>query len=197
MLKNSTLIIFVLLSCLTYASDEDYLQARMDLANSSDYQPYPLYAMHIALLEEHYRLGADPDKSINEINKPLQKLSEIYPLGVQVNNAIAGFLEYAAELSKDEEQAEDLLDIAKKKRAKASKILDTILDSGDGKSPKSAYKVINLIEEDAVLGHYELVKVSQSVLEVDSVPYDELVVKDKNGKESKMYFEISLFYSDK
>ena len=169
----------------------------MDLANSSDYQPYHLYAMHIALLEEHYKLGADPDKSINEINKPLQQLSDIYPLGVQVNNAIAGFLEYVAGLSEDKEQAEGLLDIAKKKRAKASEILNTIIDSGDGKSPKTAYKVINLIEEDAVLEHQELVKVSQSVLEVDSVPYDELVVKDKNGKESKVFFDISLFYTEK
>jgi DNA polymerase III delta prime subunit len=194
--KKIILTIFMFLSCLVYASDEDYLQARMDLAKSNDYQPYPLYAMHIALLEEHYKLGADPEKSIDEINKPLQQLSDIYPIGVQVNNAIAGFLEYVAGLSEDKEQAEGLLRIAEKKRSKASEILNTILDSGDGNSLESAYKVINLIEEDAVLEHYELTKVSQSVLEVNSLHYDELVVKDKSGKESKVFFEISLFYKD-
>lgn len=179
-----------------FASDENYLKARMDLAKSKEYQPYPLYAMHIALLEEHYKLGADSEKSIDEINKPLQQLSEIYPLGIQVNNAIAGFLEYVAGLNDDKEQAKDLLNIAEKKRAKANKILSTILESGDGKSPASAYKVINLIEEDAVLEHYNLTKVSQTLVEVNSTPYDELVVKDKNGKENKVFFDISLFYTD-
>lgn len=188
--------IIVLLSSVASASDENYLDARMDLAKSPDYHPYPLYAMHIALLEEHYKLGADPKKSIDEINKPLQQLSEIYPLGVQVNNAIAGFLEYVVSLSDDKEQAKGLLDIAEKKREKANAILKTILDSGDGKSPASAYKVINLIEEDAILTHFNLRKVSQSVIEVNSTPYDELVTKNESGNEQKIFFDISLFYKN-
>lgn len=196
MYKRVVVILFFLIPHFANASEENYLQARMELAKAEDYNPYPLQIMHLGFLQEHYKLASDPEKSIQEINEPLKQLSDIYPLGIQVNNAIADFLEYVADNSGDNVNTKSLLDVATKKRSKARAILSTILVSGDGKAPSSAYKVINIIEEDAVLEHFGFIKVSQSVIEVNSIPYDELVVNDKNGVKNKLYFDISLFYKD-
>ncbi len=176
------------------AQDNDYLQERLTLAADSSYEPYALYAIQIGLLEEHYRRRADSTLSIIEINEPLQNLSELYPLSIQANFAIAGFLEYIAKQSEDPSQSALVLELAKNKRGKAQSILDTILASGNGGSVDTAYIVINLAEEDAVLDHFGVTKVSQAVVESDDKYFDVLTTKDAAGQEASIFFDITLFY---
>lgn len=174
----------------------DYLAERRALAASENYNPYGLMMQHKVLLDEHYRLGADPKTSVAEINEPLQKLVEMYPLGVQVNQALAGFLEYLVRQSDDaeDESAKGLLEIAKKKRAKAEAILASILLTGNGESPSTAFEVINIIEEYAVMEHFKLERIDQALVIDKDKMFDVLTVKTSEGKEKSIYFDISLFY---
>lgn len=176
------------------AEDTDYFKERMDFAKRKDYSPYKLYLAHIVLLDEHYKLAADPKTTIEEMNEPLLKLSEMNPIGVKVNNTIADFMEYVYQQSGSSDEAKPLLEISREKRKKAKAILDSILASGDGKSKKSAYKVINLIEEDNILEYYKLTKIGQSVTQDGPLFYDIIEVKDDEGEIHEVFFDISIFY---
>lgn len=190
-------LVLLLSSSTTWAADaRDYLAERRALAASEGYNPYGLMVVHKALMDEHYKLGADPKTTVAQINEPLQKLLEMYPLGIQANQAVAGFLEYLVKQSNgdSDKEAKDLLEIAKDKRAKADAILASILSTGNGETAETAFEVINIIEEYAVLEHFKLEKVSQSLVVGKNKTYDLLTVKTEDGIEKSIFFDISLFY---
>ena len=178
----------------------DYAAARMELAASKDYSPYMLQLMHNELMNRHYELAQDPDTSIDEINEPLAELESMYPLGIQVNYTVAEFLEYVAFLLEEQGEAQSeihsLIELAESKRKKAGAILDSILESGDGNSPESAYVVINIIEEYAVLDHFGLRLSSQSLLNKDGRVYDVIVGTAEDGTERDFYFDVTSFFRE-
>ena len=172
----------------------DYRAERIKFASEAGYDPYALALAEKGLLEEHFRLANDPKTTIEEVNAPLKKLLDTYPLGIQANLAVADFLEYVAKQADANNPDPRLLDTARKKRDKANAILRSILDSGDGKSPKTAYQVINTLEEYAVLDYLELEPTTQTLLTPPGESYDLFAAKDKDGVVHSLYFDISLFY---
>ena len=70
-------------------------------------------------------------------------------------------------------------------------LINSILGSGDGKSTKTAYVVINVGEEYSVLTALELKRGSQAVLDEGGHKYDVLTATDPKTNESeKVYFNI-------
>ncbi len=188
-------IILTFSSSQLFADDAiDYQHERIEFASKENYQPYVLQTMSYALLEKHFKLAANPDTTVMEINQPLQQLADAYPLGIQVNYAIAGFLEYVASLGDDVEGKKGMLETAQKKKDKAKAILQSILSSGNGESTKTAFQVINILEEDAVLEHLQLDKLDQTVIESGNTTFDEITTKNKNGDTKLVYFDISIFH---
>jgi hypothetical protein len=178
----------------TAGNAPDYRAERLKLASESSYDPYSLALTQKLLLEEHYRLANDPKTTVEEINAPIRKLLDIYPLGIQANLAVADFLEYIAKQADPTNPDPGLLEIAKKKREKANAILDSILGSGDGKTPATAFQVINTTEEYAVLDHFGLEVTTQALLTPPGKSYDLFTAKDKDGTLHSLYFDISLFF---
>jgi hypothetical protein len=194
---NRVFLLTILICNFAWSADHpDYRQERIEFANQPDYQPYVLQIMQNELLDKHFELANDENATISEINSPLQKLSEIYPLGIHVNRAIAGFLEYIASQAESEEERHSMLEIARKKREKADLILQSIILSGDGKSLDTAYEVINIIEEYAVLEHLALEKGDQDLIEKDGRFYDLIISKNTEGESRNVYFDISIFYKE-
>ncbi len=74
----------------------------------------------------------------------------------------------------------------------ANKLIDSILNSGDGKTPESAYVVINTSEEYTLLGVLGLKMKAQSLLKIEEKNYDLLEAVDGEGNEIKIYFNIDL-----
>ena len=77
----------------------------------------------------------------------------------------------------------------------AKGLVKSILDSGDGKTQKTAYVVINTSEEYALtewlgihVNHQSLIMANN-----DSPPCD-LLTGTKNGQNVSIYFDISKFY---
>ncbi len=178
----------------------DYAAERMELATSPDYNPYMLQLMHNELMSLHYELAEDPTTEIDEINEPLAELEAMYPLGIQVNYTVAAFIDYVVSLLEEQgaEQSEidTLAELADARRTRARAILDSILDSGDGTSPETAYVVINIIEEYAVLDHFGLRISNQSLLNKDGKVYDLIVGTDDDGTERDFYFDITIFFRE-
>jgi hypothetical protein len=74
----------------------------------------------------------------------------------------------------------------------AQGLFDSIMASGDGKSPKSAFWVVSRHEEEMVFAVAGLNGKGQGTLKTDHGLVDEFTVSDaKTGKEAPMYFNVS------
>ncbi len=72
-------------------------------------------------------------------------------------------------------------------------LLDSILNSGDGKSPQTAYLVINISEEYVVLGYLGYKFKRQSLISADGHRYDKMeVIQKESGDSSVIYFNVDL-----
>lgn len=77
----------------------------------------------------------------------------------------------------------------------ARKLLDSIQSSGDGKSAATAYKVISINEEYALIKYLGLKPVDQATVEENEVMYDVINVIDPiSGEQNKLYFNIDIPY---
>jgi hypothetical protein len=77
-------------------------------------------------------------------------------------------------------------------RTVADRLTQSILDSGDGKSPATAYSVLSTDEEYAVLDRLALQAAAQSLVERDGHHYDVLLVLRDKGKPFEIYFNVDL-----
>lgn len=70
-------------------------------------------------------------------------------------------------------------------------LLDSVLRSGDGKTPETAYKVIAVSEEHAVLHHLGLQPRTQLLLEIGGRAYDLFRTVDAEGEPAReVYFDV-------
>jgi hypothetical protein len=68
-------------------------------------------------------------------------------------------------------------------------LMSSIVDSGDGSSAKTAYQVISIPEEYAVLDYFKLKRNGQSQVSEGGHKYDVLIVTEAHTSEpAKMYF---------
>ncbi len=67
-------------------------------------------------------------------------------------------------------------------------LMRSITSSGDGKTPKTAWKVISVSEEYALLNENDAELIDQSL--VDSC--DKMHVRLSNGTETDLYFDVSI-----
>ncbi|MCD4786377.1 MAG: DUF4919 domain-containing protein [Candidatus Eremiobacteraeota bacterium] len=72
-------------------------------------------------------------------------------------------------------------------------IVASILKSGSGKTPASAYKVISIKEEYAVLGSLSLSVLKQKLIRKNGNDYDKMSVRSKKtGKTFDVYFNVNI-----
>lgn len=76
-----------------------------------------------------------------------------------------------------------------------TKLIKSVMSSGDGKSPKTAYHVINISEEYRVLEYLEMEIVEQNLVEDSGHSFDKITAKDADGKTKEFYFNIDLPFS--
>ena len=70
-------------------------------------------------------------------------------------------------------------------------LINSIVNGADGESPKTAYQVISVDEESAVLNAYELQKTGQETMAEGGHQFLVVAATDKaNGAATKVYFNI-------
>ena len=74
-------------------------------------------------------------------------------------------------------------------------LLRSILDAGDGKSPQTAWPVITVAEEYALLNVLGLRKDKQSLIRADGHVYDRLDTRDAKGNVEVRYFNIDRLFA--
>ena len=78
--------------------------------------------------------------------------------------------------------------------AVAGNLIKALLAAGDGKSAKTAFKVMATSEEYLILDVLELKRGSQSLNKVDGISYDVQSATDAKGVRSDVWFDISAFF---
>ena len=74
-------------------------------------------------------------------------------------------------------------------------LVNSIISSGDGETPKTAYVVISVPEEYAILDAFEYKRGTQEVVTENGHKYDVLTVTDtKTNSQVKMYFNIDIVW---
>ena len=74
-----------------------------------------------------------------------------------------------------------------------TRLLKSITDSGDGKSPATAYHVISIAEEYALMRVFRRVLIRQHLLREGGHAYDQMEVKDLNsGVTATLYFNVDI-----
>lgn len=71
-------------------------------------------------------------------------------------------------------------------------LIDSIRNSGDGKSPEKAWVIISVHEEYVVLRAMGLRPSGQSLVGKNGHMYDVMKAKDENGKEETFYFNTDI-----
>lgn len=152
----------------------DFAALRMAFTRTPGYTPYAgsrpdRDAMRAAFEQK------DHDKALALAQKVLQK--NYVDLDAHLI-ALRAFTE-----KKDQEKA-------KYHRYVLQGLLDSILKSGDGKSPATAFVVISTDEVYAALGALGVRRMSQALMKKDGHSYDRMEGTDRDGKRVTLFFNI-------
>lgn len=70
-------------------------------------------------------------------------------------------------------------------------LIDSLFGSGDGKSVATAYVVVTMAEERAVLAVKDVHEEMQALITSNGRQYDQITGRDKDGVEQTLFFDVS------
>lgn len=160
--------------------DIDFFQLRMVYANTSDYDPYNdelsnyKKSMYDALNDNNYKEAIEHARGIlkrNYVDIDAHLVCEIAYDGLK-NAEKRDYHSYIAD-----------------------GLIESILHSGDGKSPETAFIIIDISEEYEVLRSLELRFISQELLGGSKGPCDLLkAYNPESGDTLGIYFNVSILF---
>jgi hypothetical protein len=158
----------------------DFLKLRMTFTKTAGYNPYFFDRKMYQEMSAAFA-AKDYDKAIMHADKILAAKY------VDIDAHAVAMRSYAA-LGKTDQ--------AKLHRVVIDGLVQSILKSGNGKSPASAYVVISTDEEYAILGALGLKSTKQALVNENGQKFDRLTVRDEKSKEpAAMYFNVNTQFS--
>ena len=160
------------------ARAEAYLKIRLQYAESTDYNPYAFELHEIRRKSNELLSKGDFEGAIQEVVK-----------GLAIDRLNINFLmtQAAAYRAKGDLQKAD------ETRQTWTSLIDSIIMHGDGKSFETAFQVISLDEEFAVVSIFKLEMVKQRLVRHNGSEFDVLTVRSReSGKEFQLFFNVDL-----
>jgi hypothetical protein len=157
-------------------ADVDYLALRNAYAQSAGYDPYgtKLHDPRREMLDAYGR---------GDCAAVLAKAESIF-----AQNFVDAEAHLAASLCHGKLGNEDA---GRRERAHARGLIDSILNSGDGRNEKSAFVVVQIAEEYTVLKVLGLRPVTQALIHADGHSYDRFETKSSDtGEKGGVFFNI-------
>jgi hypothetical protein len=115
------------------------------------------------------------------------------PVNIHAHMLLAYMYEELSQRTQEASYRTRLSALADRHRAFTEGLVRSILTSGDGQSPDSAYQVISVTEEYMVLLALGYTRRGQRLLEADGKVYDVLDARNRDGQARTFYFDISRF----
>jgi len=165
-------------SAISNPLDTDYTKLRLTHAKSSAYDPY---GDDDGLMKLRDLINAKEFEVATEVAKTQYRRLFHDPL-----------FHYYAFIVWTEVEDEEMADIHS---FYYTKLIKSVMSSGDGESPKTAYHVINVSEEYRVLEYLEMEIVEQNLVEDSGHSFDKITATDTVGKTKEIYFNIDLPFS--
>ena len=75
------------------------------------------------------------------------------------------------------------------------KLIESITENGDGKTPETAWLITNVSEEYRVLEFLDMELQSQNLITKKGMHFDQMEVTDSTGSEKSVYFNIEIPFS--
>lgn len=158
----------------------DFAEIRLKYASEPGYNAYLATAVEKVLIAEAMREWDTGDKA--EALAKLKKVTEDCPVSIEAYRRLADGFAVFIESTKDPEKKSKLEPIERHYRIIAEGLLKSIVASGDGKTIKTAYKVISIPEEYMTLWYLGFRPGDQSVTESGGLYYDMMKVKHRITK---------------
>lgn len=157
-------------------TDADYLALRQAYAKSEDYDPYGTKLQ--TLVPE--MLGAFGNKDCKTAMADAGKIGAIDYTDIDAHLVAALCFEDMGDKTQSAFE-----------RAVFSGLVDSIVKSGDGRTPATAYRVVTLAEEYTLLTLFKLDSKGQALIQQDGHSYDRFEVSaDDTKDEGEIFFEI-------
>jgi hypothetical protein len=158
----------------------DFTKMRMAYAGTENYDPYNF---------EQGNIRKDLDEALDQGN--YSKVSKLAEQALEKNLLFPRF-QWAAFYANDQlGNAEE----ANFHYTFLDNLVNSILESGDGKTPETAFVVISVEEEYLLLGWMEFQTTMQEFVELENHYYDQFQAIDPDtGEEVSIYFNIDLPY---
>jgi hypothetical protein len=158
----------------------DYTELRLSYAFTKDYDPYGVATMGPLMAAFDAANREDCKEALKQAADILRR--QFVNIGAHIVRRMC------FEMTSDE--------LLESERAITKGLGESVLQSGDGKSPKTAFVVVTLEEENFVLAQLGLSKGGQALVDVDGHKYDSITGKDeKTGDEQSVYFNIDLLFA--
>lgn len=155
----------------------DFRKLRMEYASSSEYNPYPKDKTTYILLEE--ALAVD---NLDNARRAVVRLIEEYYLDIDAHTTAAYIYDRLGDRIKSDFH-----------RKFAEGLIDSIIQTGDGQSFQTAYEVIDVREEYAVLRSLQVKPVKQTHVEHEGHYFDIFDIQTlQEGTTAKIYFNVDI-----
>jgi hypothetical protein len=178
-----------------WSEKTDFSEVRLKYASVTGYNAYLAQAVEKALIAEAMQEWESGNKA--EALAKLRKVTEACPLSIEAYRRLADGFAVFIRSTENPEKKSKLESIERHYRIVAEGLLKSIVASGDGKKPKTAFKVISIPEEYMTLWYLGLKPESQSMEQSDGRPFDVVKVRhQKTREESTIYFDIQAFYKE-
>ena len=177
-----------------YGEEPDYRKMRLDFAA----QPgYDASRVRDTELQGVRKAMAAWEKGVPLTTiVTLEQLVKAIPVSIEAHRRLADAYKTLISISNDFEPARQmqLRQWEKEHRQLANGLVKSILDSGDGKSAETAYKVISIGEEHTTLFYLGLRKVRQALRQNATGTFDVITTVDRDDKEIQVFFDIGIFF---
>lgn len=162
--------------------DIDYTAFRMAYVASSKYEPYGATRLLVIQMKKAFTAGDCP--------AAMAHAKEIFEVNlVQID---AHFVTAVCQRKAGNEEE------ARREHAMLMGLIKSVLGSGDGKSPETAFVVIAIEEEYSVLATFSLTLVSQALVNLGASAFDRMEVKKRDSDETvTLYFNVDRLLQSK
>lgn len=175
----------------TDVCEDKYKKMRYDFASSTNYNAYSIQIIVKGLIDDGMAAWNTGD-IVNTVMK-FQEAIDICPISIEAHRRLADTFEIVIEDAEEEDVKNDFRILEKKHREIADGLVSSILKSGTGKSPETAYEVISIPEEYMTLFYLGLFAYEQSFIEENGKFFDLMEAKDSTDGIHEVYFDVTLF----
>jgi len=174
------------------SGDDDYARMRFELAATEGFNAYGVQLVEKVLIDQ--AMAAWQQGDLEGTLESFHQVLEAYPTSIETHRRLADTYEILIEEVADPLVRGELEKIERKHRAMADGLVKSITDSGDGRTPETAFKVITISEEYMTMFYLGLEVRGQALVDAGGVSYDLLMAVDEGGNEHQVYFDISSFH---